>query len=361
MKSKLFCISVFLGLLFSCNNNNKTASPGLIGYDTLQYSESFGIAKFENHDQLFYCNQNDTIWSIRSDEKLKSKPKIVVLSSVFAGFLEGINMQTCIIGVDKINYYSDSIILQRFRDKTITEVGEEGQLKLETLLALKADFVIASSYTYNDKALVKRLQASGTKVLFCDNFKEQNPLARAEWIKFFGFITDQKNKADSVFNVVAKNYNQIKDENASRATKPLVLTDALYQDAWNVPGGNSYTAQLIHDAGGLYVFADKKEFYTFPLNLETVLSSASKADVWIHVNQFKSRQQMLESEKRYRLFNAFQNKMVFNYNKKENLSGGNDFWETGVIRPDLVLLDLTKIMSMDKNNYSNLYFYTWLD
>ena len=70
---------------------------------------------------------------------------------------------------------------------------------------------------------------------------------------------------------------------------------------------------------------------------------------------------MLESEKRYRLFNAFQNKMVFNYNKKENLSGGNDFWETGVIRPDLVLLDLTKIMSMDKNNYSSLYFYTWLD
>ena len=34
---------------------------------------------------------------------------------------------------------------------------------------------------------------------------------------------------------------------------------------------------------------------------------------------------------------------VYNCDRRINPSGGNDFWESGVVRPDLVLRDLVKI------------------
>ncbi|MCC6817277.1 MAG: ABC transporter substrate-binding protein [Bacteroidia bacterium] len=310
--------------------------------------------------QLFYVDGKDTLWSLKESD-LPSKCKIAVLSSVFAGFIEELNCQSSIIAVDNINYFNDSVVLDRFNQGLIQEIGEEGQLKLEAIIKLNPDVLVCSSITFKDKSLVKRLTKSGIRLLFCDNFKEQHPLARAEWIKFFGFICHQHQLADSVFRVIEKNYLNLQNQNKNQGNPPLVLTDALYQGVWNVPGANSYTAQLIKDAGGIYAFNDKSDFYTYPLNLETVLKKASNADVWIHVNQFKSLNEMSMADPRYILFNPFSNHRVFNYNKRENISGGNDFWEKGVVRADWVLNDLSIIFQNDKNNFPNLYFYTCLD
>jgi len=38
-------------------------------------------------------------------------------------------------------------------------------------------------------------------------------------------------------------------------------------------------------------------------------------------------------------------------------TGGNDFWETGVIRPDLILSDLITIFHPDIMESDSLYFY----
>ncbi len=41
---------------------------------------------------------------------------------------------------------------------------------------------------------------------------------------------------------------------------------------------------------------------------------------------------------------AIRNRMVFNNNRRQTPAGGSDFWESGVIRPDLVLRDLSLIL-----------------
>lgn len=348
-------------ILAACKDKTKVKDKSVADFESIRYARTFGIARTSDGQQLFYCNGADTTWSFHAADFDKPNLRIVVLSSVFAGFIEALDRRELIVGVDKINYFNDSMLIRRFNSGQIIELGEEGQLNLESLIALKPDVLIGSSYIYNDKALLKRVEAAGTKVLYCDNFKEQDPLARAEWIKFFGLICNDYQKANSVFKTVESRYLKLRNEYKNRVYKPLVMTDALYQDAWNVPGGNSYTARIIEDAGGRYVFKDKTDFYTFPLNLESVLKAASGADVWIHVNTFHSRDEMLQAEPRYKLFYPFVSKNVFNYNKRENASGGNDFWETGVVRPDLVLNDLGIIFSNDKNNYGNLYFYIWLN
>lgn len=359
---KLFFIAISISLAASigCQPSKSSQQANIISYESMRYSKLFGIAHFKNYQQLFFIEGKDTNWSIKSTE-LSPNPNIVVLSSVFAGFLNELKCQDLIVGVDKIDYYNDSIILKHFASGRIQNVGEEGQLKMEKLIGMKSDLLISSSFSSNDEAIVSRLNTIGAKVISCDNFKEQHPLARAEWIKFFGFLTGKLDIANAIFNRIDSSYQSIKSAVDTIHYKPIVLTDALYMGVWNIPGGNSYTAQLIQDAGGQYIFKNKNDRYTYPLNFETVYTAAQNSDIWIHVNQFKSFDEFIQSESRYKLFKAYNTKTIFNYNKRENRNGGNDFWETGVVRPDIVLSDLVAIFSMDKNKHSNLFFYKRLN
>jgi iron complex transport system substrate-binding protein len=49
-------------------------------------------------------------------------------------------------------------------------------------------------------------------------------------------------------------------------------------------------------------------------------------------------------DKRIAGFEAFKNKTIYNCTKTQNSEGGNAYWEYGVLRPDLVLADLSKIL-----------------
>lgn len=346
-----------------CNSRSGKKEKGnsLTGFREMKYAKLFGIARYGDHEQLFYLSGKDTVWSISSADLPGKEQKLAVLSSVFAGFIEEFGMQGYIVAVDHASYFNDSTILARISAGQVLEVGEEGQLQVEKLIALKPHVVVASSFGFTNNALKTRLANLNIQLLLCDNFKELHPLARAEWIKFFGFLLNRNNEADSLFNVIERRYEDTRMQGASAKAKPLVMTDAMYQEIWNVPGGNSYTQKLIEDAGGRYIFRDKEGLHTYPLNLESVVKSCENADVWINVNQFHSKREMLEAESRYTLFKPFRENRIYNNNKRENKYGGNDFWEKGVVRPDLVLKDLQLIFANPKISSDKLYFYTHLD
>jgi iron complex transport system substrate-binding protein len=349
---------LFFSACVQNQKQKKTVSP--ISFVKIEYSKMFGIANFDKYSQLFFLNGKDTSWSTKSYE-LPSKSKMVVLSSVFAGYVELLERQDQIVGVDNFKYYCDSLLLKRFEQKQIIEIGEEGQMNLNKLLQLRPDILISSSFSSQDQSLIKRLKKSGIQIVFCDNFKEQNPLARAEWIKLFGFLFDAQSKADSLFDGIVRRYQKQISNNSAKLLKPLVLTDALYSDVWNVPGGNSYTAKLIEDANGAYVFKNKNELFSYPLSLELVLKAAENCDIWLHVNQYKTKDELLKANSRYALLNVFKKSKIFNNNKRENKFGGNDFWEMGAVRPDIVLEDLSNIFKNPNISEEKLYFYTRVD
>ena len=49
-------------------------------------------------------------------------------------------------------------------------------------------------------------------------------------------------------------------------------------------------------------------------------------------------------DEKHTWFKAFQQGEVYNFAKRTTPTGGNDFWETGVVRPDYILQDLIKIL-----------------
>lgn len=339
-----------------------SSKPQELKYGNVQYSKRFGFAESGLNNYLFFVNNKDTQWlQIKEQKPDDVAPQIVVLSSVFAGFLNELNAQENIIGVDKINYYYDSVIHWRFANNQIIEVGDEGQINEPKLLASKPDYVISSGFNSLNPAFVKRLKQQNIQLIICDNFKEQHPLARAEWIKLFGVLLNKKQQADSLFNAVCVSYKNIQKRVSLQSNKSKVMTDAMFSGVWNVPGADSYSAQLINDAGGQYVFSNLKPYFSYPLSLEKVIVNAQEANVWIHVNVFNSLDEMKQADNRYTFFNAFKSKQVYNYNKRIKTNGGNDYWEKGVVRPDFILNDLANIFSNNNFSEDNLYFYTKLD
>lgn len=47
---------------------------------------------------------------------------------------------------------------------------------------------------------------------------------------------------------------------------------------------------------------------------------------------------------------------VYNNNRRTNPSGGNDYWESGVIHPDLILQDLIRIFHPELTDAEPTYY-----
>jgi len=69
----------------------------------------------------------------------------------------------------------------------------------------------------------------------------------------------------------------------------------------------------------------------------------------------------LAKDSRFKDFEPFETGRVYNNNKRTNDSGGNDFWESGVVHPEMLLADLIKIFHPDLMPDHELYYYQKVD
>ncbi len=50
--------------------------------------------------------------------------------------------------------------------------------------------------------------------------------------------------------------------------------------------------------------------------------------------------ELISRDERHTLFDAVKNKQVYNFNARINDKGANDFWESAVAHPDIILMDV---------------------
>jgi iron complex transport system substrate-binding protein len=177
---------------------------------------------------------------------------------------------------------------------------------------------------------------------------ENHPLGRAEWIKFLAAFFNKEAEAERVFQDIVSKYNLLAEKVKSVPYRPTVFCNAPIRGSWHVPGGGGYVAKFIQDAGGKYLWDDDKSTGVMTVATEAVIERARDADFWIGVIMpVKSMEELRSIDERFSIVNAFKKGNVFNNDAKVNSAGGNDFWETGVARPDLVLADFIKILHPD--------------
>lgn len=233
--------------------------------------------------------------------------------------------------------YNDSL-QKAFSEGKIASLGDAFNTNLERLVVLQPNALMLASYNQRDNNS-QRLQAAGIPILYNNEWMESSLLARAEWMKFVAVFYDKEAEVCNFFSQVVQSYNEAKMLAQNSLTKPTIMAGGNFKGTWYVPGGQSFMAQLFAHAGGDYFYKNDISTSSLPLNFETVLNNFSQADVWLNA-PVASLSELFAMDERHRLFNSAKNGRVFGFFARTKPSGANDFWESAVAHPDVVLRDV---------------------
>lgn len=263
---------------------------------------------------------------------------IVCMSTSYVAYLDAAGKDSVVSGVSGLDYVSSPELKAR---GDVYEVGYDAELDYERIVALKPDYVAAYSVSSVEPPYVGKLRGLGVKVIMVNDHLEGHPLARAEYIRLFGALTGARERADSVFSLIESKYMQVK-ASVDTSTRTKVLFNIPYSDQWFIPGGDNYMARLVSDAGGETLGAVPGARESSVISIEQAYMLARQADVWLNPGWCSTKAQLMSVNP---LFESFGIDRVYNNTLRTNSSGGNDFWESGAARPDLVLEDLVRIFS----------------
>ena len=351
--------------LAGCKNEpeaeQKTADCGEL--PALEFSENLKMGKLcgEDYAEIRSIVGRDTL--IKRFKLGKPLERAVALSSSQVGYMLRLGLRDKIVAVGEGRYLVDSVLYARVQKGEVAEVGNGPTLSLEKLLAAKPDLVFdfATGGGMDD---YERIGAIGLSLMLTSEWQERSPLAKAEWIKLFGRLFGVEALADSIFEQSKNAYLQAvnggvagvsparrgsEQQRASEGnTCPRVLAGMSYGGVWHAPGGNSFTARLIKDAGGCYLWAaDTNQDLQF--SLEEILQVADSADIWVNPGMFATVEDLIAAEPRVKFIKAFKEKRVFQNDGIKGPGGGNDFFESAVTYPAEMLTNLSQCIQNSTN------------
>ncbi|MEU3049326.1 ABC transporter substrate-binding protein [Streptomyces sp. NPDC006984] len=260
-------------------------------------------------------------------------------------------------GVASAANISSAQVIERVKAGKVTEYAKDRTLNAETVIGAKPDVLMTQG---TDDPQYPKLRQAGIAVVANAEWLEPSPLGRAEWVKAMAALTGAEKRAGEVFDTIEGDYRKVaeKGAQAAEAGKPVeVLPGTMYQGTWYMPAGGSYAARLIKDAGGTYPWAGEAGTGSVQLNFEAVYAKGGEAPVWIADQQWTSTADAVKADNRYGQLKALSGGVVWTNTKALGPGGGNDYFERGVLRPDLVLADLFALMHPEQAKDHTFTFY----
>ncbi len=274
---------------------------------------------------------------LRGDAK-----RVVAMSSTHIAMLDAIGSIRSVVGVSGIQYISNPEIQSR-RD-SLSDVGYEGYIDYELLLSLDPDIMLLFGMN-NASSMEKKLEELGIPYMYVGEYLEESPLGKAEWMVVLSEVVGKRAEGMKVFAEIPMRYNALKQKVADMGLNaPKIMVNMPYGDSWDMSPTGSYTAQLIADAGGDYIYQRNTGNISKPIDLEDAYRLTSEADIWINVGGgANSLDDVRATCPKFTDTKCFINGLVYNNNLRSDGAGGNDYFESAVVRPDIVLRDLVKI------------------
>ncbi|MGC9504008.1 ABC transporter substrate-binding protein [Baaleninema sp.] len=269
---------------------------------------------------------------------------VVALSTTYLSHLDALNLVDRLTGVQDAKNITTPSIRQKIDSGEVVEVARERNVDIEQILALNPDLIVTFGLGTTEAETYSKLLEAGFDVTVNSEYLENTPLGRAEWLKFTALFFNREAKAARIFSEIDREYNRIANLVKTVEERPTVVTEFNYQGTWFVPGGESYVAKFLEDAGADYFWKDNKSTASIPLDFEVVYDVAAAADFWLNVDRnWETKEDAIEDDPRYGNFTAWQTGQIYNYTARVNEHGGNDYWESGVLNPHLILSDLVTI------------------
>lgn len=271
--------------------------------------------------------------------------RIVCMSSTHIAMLEELDALNKIVGVSGKQYISNSKL--QASSQFIVDVGYEGNMDYEALLAVQPDLILLFSVN-GASSMEPKLKELGIPFLYIGDYVEEDPLGKAEWIIPIAEVIGEREKGILKFNEIVSRYNNVKSlvdnlDNSEISTNPKVMVNAPFADSWFMPSSKSYVARMIKDAGGDYIYKKNTGTTSLPIDMEEALKLVSEADFWINIGSVNSIEEVKNTFPKFINSLCIIDGRLYNNNKITSPGGGNDCYESGVVNPDLILRDMIKI------------------
>ena len=357
----LLCLCLPIVLFAACNGKKK-ASPGDFNRSLYvpEYAIGFDIKGADGYKstiitvtnpwqgannttvQLFIARDGETVPEGFTGQVLEGDAsRIVAMSSTHIAMLDAVGEAGRVVGVSGIDYISNPVIIAK-RD-SIGDVGYEGNINYELLLSLDPDLVLL--YGINGASSMEgKLNELGIPFVYIGDYLEESPLGKAEWMVAISEIVGRRADGEKTFAGIHVRYNDLKRKVADAVVStPSVMLNTPYGDSWFMPSTESYVVRLVKDAGGYYLYDKNTGNTSMPIDLEEAYRLTSEADMWLNVGMAKSLDELKTLCPKFTDTRCFRNGNVWNNNLRTNAVGGNDYYESAVVNPDILLRDLVKI------------------
>ena len=262
----------------------------------------------------------------------------VVFTSVHCGLLYALGRLDAVKGVCDVQYIVSPVV-KRFVEKGgAADMGSSVLPNIEKIIAANPDGVLVSPFAGGGYG---KLGVAGLPLIECADYMEKSPLARAEWMRFFGLLYGCESRTDSLFSVVESNYKNLCGKAALTSSRPAVMCDLMVGNVWYVPGGKSTIGQIFKDAGANYLFGDNNESGSISLSPEKVITKARNADYWIirsGSNEDFTYNDLRKEKNVYSAFKPWSEKKIYLCNTFRV-----PFFDEEPFRPDFMLRDLVMI------------------
>ena len=382
-----WCWLVFAAvLLASCSGGGNLPLPE----SSCRYARFFDVLETDSSVAVVLISPDGRkMDTVRVDEPVEN---IICMSSSHVAALSQIGADSLISAVSGIGYISSPVLRDRY-DRTegvhrgckkratplaagggaraygvggvlftppmhpLYDIGYESGLDYERILELKPDMLMAYTVSMAEPPYIAKLRSMGIPVMIIHDHLENHPLARAEYVRLFGALTHRLHEADSVFTAVCDRYESLAADVAESGSRPRkVLINTPYADAWYIPGEDSYMSRLIRDAGGLVLGSQPGTSVSGVISLEKAYKLSLQADLWLDPGNYRSRSELRDAHQLFPRFGPLAEDLpIYNNTLRTTPEGGNDFWESGAMRPDLILQDLIAILQGDSSRDMNYF------
>ena len=346
-------------LLLSCTTKSEELGVRSeeLGVRSEEFAENFKINKdSENYTTLsilspweadkvlytYYLVKNDTIQTPKDGVKIKVPvDKIAVNSCSHVAYVDALGLTAKIVASTDPGYVYNENVRNLLSERKIENLGGSYDMNFEKILKVSPEVLMVTGFKGVDNMAI-RAQEAGIPVVYNYEWVEKTVLGRAEWIKFFGELFDLRDKADSIFNEIKTEYLRCAELAGSATNKPKVLSGAPYKGTWYIPGGQTFMAEFYNNSGMDYFYKDNKDNFSLALSLETVMGNFLSSDIWVGVDA-QTYEALASQDERLMLFKPAKTKKVYHYLNRTTTTGGNDFWESAMLRPDILLKDFIHI------------------
>lgn len=364
-------------ILSACFNKGEQLEKPILEKDfqefKIKYAKGFSIYEKENQRFLLIHNPEngqtiDTLeLTVSENSKHRYFNRIIAQSTTHFAFLNKINVLDKLVGLCGLQYLTEeqkSILI-----KTAEICNAQG-LDIEKIVGLEPDLVFLYPFGDKDKSKITKL---GIQSAYLTEYLESSPLARAEWMKLFAFITGQNPNSTGFEEIEAKYLSLVHQK---RSNKGLVLNEEMrvkfmdiksnfilpkpntvafnlpFGDVWDMPSGNSISARLVQDAGLDYFLHSEKQAGNLSFKLEEAYNHLSRAHYWVIIAarpENYSLADLLTENRIYETFASIHFKTVIFCN-----TDTSPYFSEGPIEPHILLQDL--LNCIDGNDEGNKYF-----